>query len=227
MAALPPPAGPPVVGGPPGAPGSRPKRGRDRRWPLWAKIAVPAVGLLAVGCAGAIADRQAGNAGPGPSTTTGIDAFAEMAVDTPASVPGTEAMVEHVVALPDEVAAVTEPPAAPPVETAPAVEPAPTEPVPLPPPPEPAAPAPTDPVALAPTDPPAPPPPPVEAAAPLPTQAPPPPPPPPAEPAASTLDPRFSTCKEAKAHGYGPYYEGVDPEYGWYWDRDHDGIVCE
>lgn len=41
------------------------------------------------------------------------------------------------------------------------------------------------------------------------------------------LDPRFSTCTEAKAHGYGPYYQGRDPEYYWYEDRDHDGIVCE
>lgn len=41
------------------------------------------------------------------------------------------------------------------------------------------------------------------------------------------LDPRFSTCTEAKAHGYGPYYQGRDPEYGWYTDADSDGIVCE
>jgi hypothetical protein len=41
------------------------------------------------------------------------------------------------------------------------------------------------------------------------------------------LDPRFSTCTEAKAHGYGPYVKGVDPEYSWYEDRDHDGVVCE
>lgn len=41
------------------------------------------------------------------------------------------------------------------------------------------------------------------------------------------LDPRFSTCKLAKAHGYGPYRRGKDPEYAWYRDADHDGIVCE
>lgn len=41
------------------------------------------------------------------------------------------------------------------------------------------------------------------------------------------LDPRFSTCTEAKAHGYGPYYAGTDPEYAWYEDRDNDGVVCE
>lgn len=40
-------------------------------------------------------------------------------------------------------------------------------------------------------------------------------------------DPRFATCKAAKAAGYGPYYRGKDPEYSWYNDRDHDGIVCE
>ena len=40
-------------------------------------------------------------------------------------------------------------------------------------------------------------------------------------------DPRFGTCKEAIANGYGPYQSGVDPEYGWYTDRDKDGLVCE
>ena len=40
-------------------------------------------------------------------------------------------------------------------------------------------------------------------------------------------DPRFGTCREANAHGYGPYRQGVDPEYAWYQDRDHDGLVCE
>ena len=41
------------------------------------------------------------------------------------------------------------------------------------------------------------------------------------------LDPHFDTCKEANAHGYGPYTRGIDPEYDWYQDRDHDGLVCE
>lgn len=41
------------------------------------------------------------------------------------------------------------------------------------------------------------------------------------------LDPRFSSCREAKAQGYGPYVSGVDPEYGWYRDGDSDGTVCE
>ncbi|MBB4740565.1 hypothetical protein BJY16_004024 [Actinoplanes octamycinicus] len=40
-------------------------------------------------------------------------------------------------------------------------------------------------------------------------------------------DPRFRTCAEANANGYGPYREGVDPEYAWYQDRDKDGEVCE
>lgn len=55
--------------------------------------------------------------------------------------------------------------------------------------------------------------------------------PPPTEPirplVGSTTDPRFGTCKEAKAHGYGPYHAGDDAEYGWYRDADDDGIVCE
>ena len=40
-------------------------------------------------------------------------------------------------------------------------------------------------------------------------------------------DPRFGTCREAIAAGYGPYVRGKDPEYAWYTDRDNDGIVCE
>ena len=40
-------------------------------------------------------------------------------------------------------------------------------------------------------------------------------------------DPRFDTCKAAKAAGYGPYLQNVNPEYNWYRDSDHDGIVCE
>ena len=40
-------------------------------------------------------------------------------------------------------------------------------------------------------------------------------------------DPRFGTCKEAIANGFGDYVSGVDPEYGWYRDADKDGIVCE
>jgi hypothetical protein len=44
--------------------------------------------------------------------------------------------------------------------------------------------------------------------------------------AKATLDPRFLTCIQAKAAGYGPYRRGVDPEYAWYWDVDGDGVVC-
>ena len=39
-------------------------------------------------------------------------------------------------------------------------------------------------------------------------------------------DPRFATCREAKANGYGPYSRG-EPEYSWYDDRDQDDVVCE
>jgi hypothetical protein len=41
------------------------------------------------------------------------------------------------------------------------------------------------------------------------------------------LDPRFDTCAEAQAHKYGPYTSGKNSEYGWYDDRNHDGVVCE
>lgn len=40
-------------------------------------------------------------------------------------------------------------------------------------------------------------------------------------------DPRYGTCGEAIDHGLGPYFQGRDPEYDWYQDRDHDGVVCE
>jgi hypothetical protein len=40
-------------------------------------------------------------------------------------------------------------------------------------------------------------------------------------------DPRFGTCGEAIASGYGPYVKGSDAEYFWYIDRDKDGSVCE
>ena len=41
------------------------------------------------------------------------------------------------------------------------------------------------------------------------------------------LDPQFQYCYQAIAAGYGPYYQGKDPEYSWYTDADHDGVVCE
>ncbi|PPK91957.1 excalibur calcium-binding domain-containing protein [Kineococcus xinjiangensis] len=40
-------------------------------------------------------------------------------------------------------------------------------------------------------------------------------------------DPRYPSCKAAKAAGYGPYTRGVDPEYDWYKDGDSDGTNCE
>jgi S1-C subfamily serine protease len=43
----------------------------------------------------------------------------------------------------------------------------------------------------------------------------------------SATDPRFNTCREAKANGYGPYYYGIHAEYDWYRDADSDGVVCE
>lgn len=43
----------------------------------------------------------------------------------------------------------------------------------------------------------------------------------------SATDPRFGTCGEAIASGYGPYVKGSDSEYSWYIDRDGDGVVCE
>lgn len=51
----------------------------------------------------------------------------------------------------------------------------------------------------------------------------------PDQPAPDTgaVDPRFGTCGEANAAGYGPYVRGQDPEYDWYIDRDRDGVACE
>lgn len=40
------------------------------------------------------------------------------------------------------------------------------------------------------------------------------------------VDPRFASCKQAKANGFGPYTK-YQIEYGYYTDADKDGIVCE
>lgn len=45
-------------------------------------------------------------------------------------------------------------------------------------------------------------------------------------PGGTLYDPRFSTCAEAKAEGYGPYLESSQ-EYSWYQDGDGDGTACE
>ena len=41
------------------------------------------------------------------------------------------------------------------------------------------------------------------------------------------LDPRFRTCSQALAAGFGPYRRGLDPEYAWYPDADSDGVTCD
>lgn len=43
----------------------------------------------------------------------------------------------------------------------------------------------------------------------------------------TSSDPRFDTCSEAIAKGYGDYKRGRDKEYSWYRDADSDGFVCE
>ena len=47
------------------------------------------------------------------------------------------------------------------------------------------------------------------------------------ESAGDGTDPRFDSCREANAHGYGDYEAAVDPEYDWYRDGDGDGWACE
>ncbi|MEW9548923.1 excalibur calcium-binding domain-containing protein [Nonomuraea sp. NPDC050783] len=42
----------------------------------------------------------------------------------------------------------------------------------------------------------------------------------------SGTDPRYGSCKEAVAHGYGPYSRGVHEEYSWYTDTDGNGVAC-
>lgn len=40
-------------------------------------------------------------------------------------------------------------------------------------------------------------------------------------------DPDYGSCKNARAHGAGPYHRDRDPEYHYYRDGDGDGVVCE
>ncbi len=42
-----------------------------------------------------------------------------------------------------------------------------------------------------------------------------------------TTQPAPTTESALVVAGCGPYHSGVDPEYDWYIDRDHDGIDCE
>ena len=95
----------------------------------------------------------------------------------------------------------------------------------VPPAPAPARPAPAAPPARPAPAAPAQPAPAPAAPAPAPVAPPAQPAPEPAQPAGT--DPDYGTCKEAIAHGAGPYVQGVDPEYAWYRDADKDGVVCE
>jgi hypothetical protein len=49
----------------------------------------------------------------------------------------------------------------------------------------------------------------------------------PAAPTSRVPAPNYGSCKEAKAHGAGPYHRDRDPEYHYYRDADGDGVVCE
>jgi len=44
--------------------------------------------------------------------------------------------------------------------------------------------------------------------------------------AAQGGDPRFKSCKEAVAAGYGPYIKGLHKEYAWYPDLDRSDTAC-
>ncbi|MFI7447189.1 excalibur calcium-binding domain-containing protein [Nonomuraea sp. NPDC049714] len=41
-----------------------------------------------------------------------------------------------------------------------------------------------------------------------------------------TLNPKYDSCRQARAAGYGPYTKGVHPEYAWYTDVDNNGVAC-
>jgi len=42
----------------------------------------------------------------------------------------------------------------------------------------------------------------------------------------AALNPKYDTCRQAKAAGYGPYTKGLHPEYAWYPDLDNNGVAC-
>lgn len=42
----------------------------------------------------------------------------------------------------------------------------------------------------------------------------------------AALNPKYATCQQAKAAGYGPYTKGLHPEYAWYPDLDNNGVAC-
>lgn len=204
---LPPPSGPPA--GPdyrssasnPGS-GSNLKRAgsRYRSWPLWAKIAAPGTAIfVGLGAVGTVTE-------PAESADTEVAVAVANVADLPEPTPSPTTFPPTTVpatAAPPTTATPTTPPTTiAPTTVAPTTVP------------------PTPPTTAAPT------PPPTTAAPTLPPTTAPPPPPPPA-PAAAATDPDYGTCKEAKAHGAGPYYAGTDPEYDWYRDADSDGIVCE
>lgn len=179
-------------------PGVRPRWKKKRYW-------IPAAGLAAfvgLGTVGAITAPPA----PDPGTASiFVDDTVTAAPTTAATTPATEPTT----APPATAAPTTTPP---PVTMAPTTRPAPTA-APTKRPPRTVAPLPRKP-RPAPTT-----------ARPKPKPAPPrttPPPPP-----RPSSDPRFATCKAAKAAGYGPYVQGQDLEYDWYRDADGDGIVCE
>lgn len=126
----------------------------------------------------------------------------QSSASVPADVSTTIASVAAATTLPPTIAATVPPTAAPTIPpTTPTVPPTPSPTVP-----------PTVPPTAAPTTP-------ATVAETLPTA------PPLAAP--SGTDPRFDTCKLAKANGFGPYVQGQDVEYSWYRDADSDGTVCE
>lgn len=176
-----------------------------RRFPRWAKIAVPVAALAAFGVlspkkgddAAVRTSPSITRSAPAATTATTVRATAATVISTVA-VAATQATTVPPATLPSTTT--TPPPTTVPLTAPPAAAPAtapPTTAAPTTAPPTMAAlpsAAVIEPIAVVPDDP---------------------------------TDPRFNTCKEAKAHGYGHYRQGQDPEYDWYRDADHDGVVCE